>query len=337
MSRTFLRGVPFVRGVNLPWLSYGNDFGRSVWRPEGGVTQRAARAQLDETFGRLAAAGAHLVRWFLLCDGRAGLCESSDGAPEGLDDCMFHDFATAVGVAEAHGLSLVPVLLDFHWCHPPRELSGVRCGGRARHLIDSGHRTALVQHVLRPLISRFGGRPGIAAWDLINEPEWVTFSWRTWDPVHAVLPDVMRDYIAEAAALVHECTSHRVTVGLACASSLPLVRGLGLDLYQVHWYDRFEKEFALATPVATWGPDAPVLLGEFPTLGSSRSAVDIEAHARAAGYAGALAWSLHATDEATDAAAAWRWLERPVAARSTGPAAVGPREGAASHPRAGSV
>src|SRR5512134_1168384 len=115
MSRSLLPGVPFVRGVNLPWLSYGNDFGRSAWHPEGGVSRPERRAQLDSLFTRLAASHAKVVRWFVLCDGRAGLCEDDDGGLAGVDDCVFHDFKCAVTAAETHGLALMPVLLDFHW------------------------------------------------------------------------------------------------------------------------------------------------------------------------------------------------------------------------------
>jgi hypothetical protein len=173
--------------------------------------------------------------------------------------------------------------------------------------MDSGRRAYLMERVLRPLLSRFGGREAIAAWDLINEPEWVTFSWRTWDFRRAVLPDAMGDYIGEAASLVHQCTDHPVTVGLACAASLPLVRGLGVDVYQAHWYDRLDSESPLATPVSFWNVPGPVLLGEFPTKGSQRRPAEIEAVARSAGYRGALAWSLRADDDASDANAAWQW------------------------------
>jgi hypothetical protein len=302
-------GVPFVRGVNLPWLSYGNDFGRSAWNPGGGVNRPDRHVQVEAHFARLASAHVSVVRWFVLCDGRSGLCEEDDGGLAGVDDCVLHDFKVAVNAAEAHGIALIPVLLDFHWCHPAREHEGVQCGGRGHHITDSGQRGRLLHHVIRPLLAHFGQRPGIAAWDVINEPEWVTFSWRSWDPRHAVLPDVMRDFIAEAVALVHECTEQPATVGLACPASLPLVRGLGLDLLQAHWYDRYEHECPVHTPVVAWGAEVPVLLGEFPTRGTRLSPFEFENMARQAGYSGALAWSVTSTDDSTDADAVWRWLQ----------------------------
>jgi hypothetical protein len=99
-------------------------------------------------------------------------------------------------------------------------------------------------------------------------------------------------------------------VGSASARWLRLVRGLGLDLYQVHWYDRHDRRAPLATPVSALGLDRPAILGEFPTRGSAHAPEQILAIAARAGYAGALAWSALATDEATDGPAASRALTR---------------------------
>jgi hypothetical protein len=113
----------------------------------------------------------------------------------------------------------------------------------------------------------------------------------------------MRAFIGDVRALVHELTPHAATVGLASARGLPLVGGLGLDVYQVHWYDRFDRRTPLGRPVSELGADAPVLLGEFPTRASRRAPADILRAAREAGYAGALAWSAQASDGASDALA----------------------------------
>src|SRR5512139_3908159 len=62
----------FVLGVNLPWVRYG-DFGANAWQPHGGLAETAdlgrVAARLDEARG----CGASAVRWFFLCDGRAGI------------------------------------------------------------------------------------------------------------------------------------------------------------------------------------------------------------------------------------------------------------------------
>jgi hypothetical protein len=55
--------------------------------------------------------------------------------------------------------------------------------------------------------------------------------------------------------------------------------------------------------VATLGLGRPLLLGEFPTRGSSLPPPAILEIAREAGYSGALAWSALASDRATDSSA----------------------------------
>ena len=63
----------FVLGVNLPWLQYGCDFGANAWQPDGGVGRPEQRARLRASFARLTDRGLTTVRWFVFCDGRAGV------------------------------------------------------------------------------------------------------------------------------------------------------------------------------------------------------------------------------------------------------------------------
>ena len=79
---------PFVLGVNLPWLQYGCDFGANAWQPEGGVGRPEQRERLRRSFGRLAERGLTAVRWFVLCDGRAGVRFEAPGLVLGLDECV---------------------------------------------------------------------------------------------------------------------------------------------------------------------------------------------------------------------------------------------------------
>src|SRR5919107_663915 len=92
MSRDADSPPPFLTGANLPWVHYGIDFGANAWRPDGGIAQAGERARLETTFARLAASGVRYVRWFLFCDGRAGIvfevaspASLTAGRPLGLD------------------------------------------------------------------------------------------------------------------------------------------------------------------------------------------------------------------------------------------------------------
>ena len=301
--------VGFVVGANLPWLRYGWDFGANAWSPQGGLASRGRDGALDERLGLLRARGVEVLRWFVLCDGRAGLRVEPDESPAGLDDFVLHDFEFALEYVGRAGLRMMPVLLDFHWCHRARVVNGVQLGGRTAMLARADWRAALVDRVIAPLAGRFGHDPRIYAWDVINEPEWVTFGLGTWRPWNMIRVSALRAYIGLAAERLHALGSHPVTVGSASARYLPAVQGLGLDFYQPHWYDKFERSNPIATPVAALGCDAPVLLGEFPTRGSRKTPVALISTAREAGYTGAMFWSVMAEDDATDFANAHSGLD----------------------------
>jgi hypothetical protein len=277
----------FLAGANLPWVHYGIDFGANAWRPGGGIAQPEERAQLDRVFAQLAASGVHSVRWFLLCDGRAGIRFNEGGRPLGLDEFIVRDIDTAIDMATQHRVQIIFVLLDFLWCDGARVVRGVQMGGRAHVLKDRARRESLLELVFRPLFERYGRETAILAWDIINEPEWIT----------SISRSHVGDFLRESVTLVRSTTTQLVTVGSAGVRWRDRYRHLGLDFYQVHWYDGLEQQPPLDTPVAHLGFDRPVLLGEFPTKGSTRTPEDIVSAARTAGYAGAFYWSALSQDE----------------------------------------
>ena len=290
----------FWIGVNLPWLNYGGDFGANAWREDGGVGRPGERLILRNALARIAGEGLTRVRWFMLCDGRAGLRMAADGALEGLDDFVFRDADAAVEELDRAGLSALLVLFDFHWFRPAAFVNGVQTCGRARLAAGSSPRARLLDCVVDPLLERYGRHPSILAWDVINEREWVTRGVRLPPRASEVPRAIMRDFIGDIVGLIHQRTSHAATVGSASVRTLPLVEGLGLDVYQAHWYDRLDRKAPLDRPVASLGLDRPLILGEFPTRGSRRLPIEIVEIARQNDYAGALAWSVLSDDEVTN-------------------------------------
>ncbi len=289
----------FFVGVNLPWLQYGCDFGANPWQPDGGVGRPAQRERLSEAFGRLADRGLTVVRWFMLCDGRAGVRFGQDGAAAGLDDLFWRDLEAGVEEAGRRRLSIVFTLFDFTWWRRRRWIEGATCGGHRHATSSRPRREELLERVVGPVLSRCGREPAIVAWDIVNEPEWVTPGYGTLNPFAGMMPSPMREFIGGCVARVHQQTRHQATVGLASWRGLKLVKGLGLDFYQVHWYDQRERRAPLDAPVAE-GLDGPLWLGEFPTAGSGRSVSQILQAARSAGYVGALGWSAEAGDRWSD-------------------------------------
>jgi hypothetical protein len=284
--------------VNLPWLTYGCDFGANAWQPEGGVGRADRRARLDEIFARLAAGGLRTVRWFVFCDGRCGIEYERKGQPLGLDRFFRRDFETALAAASRHGLSLIPVLFDFTWFRRARRIDRVVLGGRRRLLARSSTRRLVLERVVGPLVLSYGREPSIRRWDIFNEPEWATLGMGSINPLTAVAPAAMRAVLRELAGVVRRDARQGVTVGLASPRGMSLLNGVPLDERQVHWYDR--RAAQLYAPASS---TIPTLLGEFPTTGSRHSAADLVAAARTLGYSGALGWSATAADAYTDLAA----------------------------------
>jgi hypothetical protein len=275
-------------------VRYG-DFGTNAWHPSGGFAG-VDRDWLAERLLHARASGASAVRWFVFCDGRAGIRFDTTGQPLGLDEQVYRDFENALGLVAGAGLRLVPVLFDFLWCAKRRLVSGVQLGGRTRLLVAHESRDALLDRVVTPLLHRFGRDPAILAWDVFNEPEWVTYGLGTRRPWRTLSRAAMRAWLSALVDRVHALTQHLATVGSASARWLGFVRGLGLDIYQPHWYEHLERHAPLARPLADLHLDRPAWLGEFPTRAGLWTADQVCEAARRAGYAGAFAWSLLADD-----------------------------------------
>ncbi len=287
-------------GINLPWLRYGGDFGANAWSPSGGLATRD-RDDLHRALDAAKASGAELVRWFVLCDGRAGFTFDADGAPVALQAAVLDDLAAALEALQQFGLRMVPVLFDFTWADAPREVNGVSLGGRAWVLHDPVARHRLWR-AIDGLLGAFGRHPGIALWDAWNEPDWLCAPWRP--PARRLSRALLRLCLAELVLHLRWHVSQPVTVGLASARGLSLCRALELDVLQVHWYDSVERRAPLALrPRVPWS-DAPLVLGEFPSAGSARDCAQIVDTARRAGYVAAWPWSLLAHDASSDGACA---------------------------------
>ena len=288
----------FVVGINLPWIGYGTDVGASAWFPDGGLSRKPeALDRLDRTLERVAADGLSVVRVFLLCDARSGVRFDAGGLPLGLDDSVRPDMDAMLAAARRHQVGLMPVLLDFHLCATAQMVNAVQLGGHARLASDPDAREAFIDRVLRPLAEHCGGDDAIVAWDIMNEPEWCLEGGPLMRGT-AIPFDALQAFLGDAVAAVQQAAPQPVTIGCAGTWRLDLVTPLGLDFYQVHWYDRFGWR-ALARPVTQLGlADRPVILGEF--AGRSARITDVLHAARQAGYAGALAWSALADDEQSD-------------------------------------
>jgi hypothetical protein len=255
---------------------------------------------LEDACARLAEIGVDVVRWFALCDLRAGVVFDASGRPVRLDERVIPDFEAALDIVAQYGIGVIVSLFDFHMVGSAERANGVQLRGRSRLLTDRAAREATVERIVTPLVERFGADWRVLAWEVINEPEWVTAGYGKPILGNSVGRQAMRAFIGDVAAAVHASAQQPVTVGSASARWIDLVQGLGLDFYQVHWYDAIDDFEQLRRPVREWLDEGAVLLGEFPTRGTKRAARDVVAAVRGGGYVGALAWSVLGDDEASD-------------------------------------
>jgi hypothetical protein len=329
--------MKYLHGCNYPWSSdgqtifYGLDFGANIWGSHLGVSTR--RQAIAGDFAEMARLGFTCARWFLFCDGRAGIVYDERGMPLGPDPHLFADLDAALEIARDSGVCLVLVLTDHRWM-----FAGVRetladpvtgelleaslPEGRAGVLLLPGGRTALMRNVVTPLVRRYGreGERGdlggaILAYEFMNEPDYAVEEWERDLSSHVPRPlpfESLAELVTGTSAIVHRYSDAMTTIGCGRLHNLwawddP---ALGLDLLQVHSYPDVkhpEREQDLyGLPAASLRVRRPVILGEFPgngprqhPPGASPPATTLDEYLEFAvkqGYAGAWPWSFSGTD-----------------------------------------
>lgn len=330
--------TPFLHGCNYPWSAdqdrtyYGLDFGANVWGTHLGVSTRPQR--IADDFLRMAHLGFTIARWFVFCDGRSGIVYDERGLPGGLDPYVLQDLDVALEAAQRAHMRLCLVMLDHRWCFSgivgavadpaSGETLLVRLPeGRSSVLVEPEGRTALIDAVCAPIVERYstaGARadlaPAIAAYELMNEPDFVVEEWeqdlnrRVRRPVPFT---ALADAIARFNDLVHERSHAWTTIGGAKTRHLWAWDDpeLGLDVVQIHTYpDRRLPDDdlnILGTRASDLVSRHPLLLGEFPCDGPHQhppSAMpppttlrEYLEFALADGYVGAWLWSFSGTDD----------------------------------------
>ncbi len=289
--------------MNYPWRHYGQDFGTCAWGYQGlAGPADELRRDFQEIRARLAGKAKPLVRVFIFADGRSSPEFDESGHVAGLDDFFYRDFDSLVDAAIQSDLQVMPVLLDFRWCHPPSLMNGVCLGGHSEIITESSRRASFLERALAPLLDRYGKIPEIFAWDLINEPEWVMRRLRSRLRMRRIQvdPAAFRAFVRDATKVIHERATQLVTLGSARPQWLRYWQGLGLDLYQCHWYLASWRLRFAAFRAGVRTLDRPCLVGEAPTARTRMSPEEYLEKARREGFSGILFWSFRAQDRASD-------------------------------------
>jgi hypothetical protein len=328
-------------GVNYPWFNYGWDFGLGPPEWRGRQTTSRWHGHIAQHLQQLYALGIRLVRWFILADGLTYGTGSeapnlhSGSSPTwrfdppllGTDvlehfDELLRQFA-AFNAGRRDPVRLLPVLIDFHFCDsgfpilkpdPADPLRSVPDPdwikqGRADAVADPARRRRFLEHALDPLLHVSQRNADVIyAWELINEPEWVT---NTWHPDgrndHPIGAPAMRAFLEEGKDHIRRA-GFRPTIGFALLDTL-LASGIISDINQFHHYPDATRDL----PRHTFDPRFPAIIGEFATAASDiwpelpidrQSVLQRLRRAETQGYPLAIAWSFRAHDRHTSWSAA---------------------------------
>lgn len=309
--------------MNYPWSTdgetvfYGLDFGANVWGSHLGVSTR--RDAIGRDFDEMARLGFVVARWFVFCDGRAGITYDDRGLPAGLDEQFFVDLDAALEIARDTGIRVDLVLFDHHLVFRGihQSLADPITGdllearlpeGRAAVLLTQEGHDALFEQAIEPLVRRYGHNGAradlgdrIFAFEFMNEPDFIIDEWerdRSPRVSRAVPFAALAVALARFSELVHAYTPAIVTLGGARADNLWAwdAEGLSLDVVELHAYPDSPHPGDVdpfITPARLLDVRHEVILGEFR---SSAPLDDCLEQAIAGGYAGAWPWSFSGTD-----------------------------------------
>lgn len=291
----------FLAGINWPWRAYGHDFGQVFWStgtwPHDGISTVSALAFADSQLAQCRSLGVSFLRCFVFADGRAAPEFDSLGNVLGFDSLFFRDMDAFLVLCNQHKIRLIVVLLDYSWLNDAKQGDGgVVLGGHADLVTDSVKCESFLRHCIRPMMGKYGQSQTIAAWELMNEPEWRLKGMG--NAIETVERRSLVSFFKKMILEIRKTTNQPITLGCAKGDFLSFWTELDLDFYQIHCYgnDGNLPPFQLKSDIES---SIPVVVGEFPTKGSSFS---LDAYMNASwnyGYAGGFAWSMNGSDNST--------------------------------------
>ena len=304
----------FALGTNWAWHNFGADFGGiSAWSQKG-VSQDTAA--FDADLAAVAAKDARVVRWWMFprffTD---SISFGADGAPTGVGGTLVADVQKALALAEKHDVYLMLTLFSFDGFAPTKTEFGIEIPGLKPIVVDSAKRTKLFDKLIGPVADAVESSPyrrRMIAWDLINEPEWAMtgpslYGGTAFEPnsdLEAVTHAQMETFLKELTTALRAHSSAQITIGSAAIKWGDAWTHVGVDFYQLHYYDWVYEWFPLSTAtLASAGLSGkPVVMGEFPNAGLSaipgkglpaRTASQFASDLWGAGYGGALSWAFN--------------------------------------------
>ncbi len=288
--------IDWRRGANIAWLDYGSDFGGNPWTGDQGL--RDHEEDLDMIIEDIIGNDIKWLRWFVLPDLRSGVLFDETGVPLTLNEHVIPNLQFLIDKLP-EDVFLMPTILDFHFCSDDKVDGGVQIGGHCELITDDTKRAALNNNIIKPLVAAFEGSHQIAAWDIINEPDWLTSS-----AFANISSQELDRFLKDCVTALHESASQPITIGLASEDALNFVEDIPVDILQFHWYPG--PLFGDTTPDFSdyMMFEKPVILGEYPG-NLTESHEYIWQQVEDGRLSGAAFWRAHFTDDDNDQWSGW--------------------------------
>jgi hypothetical protein len=297
----------FLSGINLAWINFARDLST--------FDESRFVAVLDE----IQTAKGNSLRWWLHTDGRVSPVYGEDGMVTGLGENDIEVIRRALDLAYERG-----ILLDLClWSHDMmNESNGVPTEFNRLLIEDPTYTQAYIDNAITPLVTALAGHPGIATWEIFNEPEGTTSEFG-WTDVRTDMAHIQQ-FVNLLAGAIHRADPEAlVTNGSWNFQVLTDIDGMTnyytderlieaggdpdgtLDFYSVHYYPEWfdETTSPFHNPASHWELDKPIVVGEFPAAGmrdigfgylprrSLPYSVQTYPYLFENGYAGALSWA----------------------------------------------
>jgi hypothetical protein len=294
----------FMHGTNYAWRSFAGDFG-------GGID--ANPGPYSEQLRQMKAAGVSVIRWWMFPRFITNTIQwDAEGGVSGITQGLTADIQRALALAEEHDVYIMLTPFSFD-NFKPSSVDGTRSLKPA--VVDASLRKKMMDNLLGPIadaVRESPHRKRMIAWDIINEPEWAMHGpsltgdadFPAQGNLELVTHAEMETFLKDATNVLRARSGAPVSVGGAAIKWARAWTRLGLDFYQLHYYDWVYENFPYQTEslVKAGLTDKPVVMGEFPSDGVSavpskglpaRSAAQFTQDLLDHGYAGALSWAFN--------------------------------------------
>ncbi|XP_012938873.1 mannan endo-1,4-beta-mannosidase [Aplysia californica] len=308
----------FLSGGNLPWMSYGYDFGDGQWQRN--------KDRIEPQFKKLHEAGGNSMRFWIHMQGETTPAFNDQGFVIGPDKqgTMLDDMKDMLDTAKKYNILVFPCL----WNAAVNQDSHNRLNG----LIKDPHKLqSYLDKALKPMVNHVKGHPALGGWDLMNEPEGMMIpdvhnesscydttalknSGAGWAEKKYLYKDMLRFFNWQAAAIKTTDSGALVTMGVWNPKSNTdhfnmnnhysdfCLRKAGgrqkgvFDFYQFHsysWQGKWDEVAPFTHKASDYGLHKPIVVGEFwEQDGGGMDIIEMFKYVYNNGYAGAWSWHL---------------------------------------------